>query len=183
MLLGCVLQSAPSYAAESIYQPLLEADCPVVARGENGQTKLCHGPAATPFLVQEDDLRTSITFGGVGPASRPPFQSFASFNAPGEVIEWRAEGRRLVATILRWKLDEGGEGAPGEVLVVSRVGQGGTPGCVVAYVDALSNGDANELARDAADRIAPNIDCSGHVAFFYGIRGPSGGEPTSSTRD
>lgn len=177
------LVAVPAFAAEFVYQPLREADCPVVASYENGSTSLCHGPDGTPFLVSEGDLRMSVTFGGVGPDSRPSFQSFGAFNSLGELIEWRVEGGVAVATILRWHLDPGEGGTPGQVLVVSKVGAGTSPGCVVAYVDALANPDANALAREAADRIVPNADCASHMPSYYGVRGPSAGEPMLSPRE
>jgi hypothetical protein len=169
--------SAPALAAESRYQPLKEADCPVVGSDEVGSIALCHGVDGTPFLITEGDARMSVTFGGVGPGSLPAFQSFGPFNSLGDVVEWRIEGGRSFATILRWHLDAGEGGAPGQVLVVSKVGEGRSPGCVIAYVDALANSDANVLAREAADRIAPNADCTIHVPFYYGVRGPNAGEP------
>ncbi len=177
--IGC----APASAAEPRYQPLKEADCPVVATDEVGATSLCHGVDGTPFLVTEGDARMSVTFGGVGPGSLPAFQSFGTFNSLGDVIEWRVEGGRSYATILRWLLDAGEGGAPGQVHVVSRLGTGQSPGRVVAYVDALANPDANILAREAADRIAPNADCSTHMPFYYGVRGPSAGEPMLPARE
>jgi hypothetical protein len=175
--------SASASAAESAYQPLREADCPVVASDEVGSTSFCHGPDGTPFLVTEGDARMSVTFGGVGPGSRPAFQSFGSFNSLGELIEWRMEKGVAYATILRWHLDPGDGGAPGQVLVVSKVGAGQSPGCVAAYVDALANADANALAQQAADRIAPNIDCAIHMPFYYGVRGQNSGEPMLSPRE
>jgi hypothetical protein len=175
--------ATPAVAAESVYQPLNEADCPRVASDEVGATFFCHGPDGTPFLLTEGDLRMSVTFGGVGPGSRPPFQSFGSFNSLGELVEWRMEQGVPFATILRFLLDPGDGGTQGQVLVVSKVGAGQSPGCVAAYVDALANPDANELARDAADRIASNIDCEIHMPFYYGIRGLNSGEPMLAPRE
>jgi hypothetical protein len=89
------------------------------------------------------------------------------------------EGRTPIATILRWFIDAGDESSPGQVLVVSKVGTD-RPGCVVAYVDALANADANALAREAADRMAPGVDCATHFPSYYGTRGPLAGEPALS---
>ena len=172
------LAAGPAIAAELAYQPLKEADCPRVASDESGATFFCHGLDGTPFLVVEGDLRMSVTFGGVGPGSRPPFQSFGSFNSLGDVIEWRIEQGRAFATILRWHVDPGDGSEPGQVLVVSKVGTGDSPGCVAAYVDALANPNANELAREAADRIARNVDCATHAPSYYGVRGAAAAEPT-----
>jgi len=45
----------------------------------------------------------------------------------------------------------------GQVLVVTQLVEGNT--CHVAYVDALANKDANELARKAADE-SGDFDCA-----------------------
>jgi len=178
-----LLIAAPAVAAESVYQPLKEADCPRVASDEVGATFFCHGRDGTPFLLTEGDLRMSVTFGGVGPGSRVPFQCFGSFNSLGELVEWRVEQGVAVATILRFLLDPGDGGATGQVLVVSKVGAGQSPGCIAAYVDARANPDANALAQEAADRIVPNVDCAIHMPFYYGVRGPNSGEPMLSPRE
>jgi hypothetical protein len=173
----------PSFAAESAYEPLREADCPRVASDEVGATFFCHGVDGTPFLVIEGDARMSVTFGGVGPGSLVPFQSFGGFNSFGEKIEWRMEGDAAVAAILRWFIDAADGGEQSQVLVISKVGEGASPGCVAAYVDALASPDANALAREAADRIAPNVDCAIHIPFYYGVRGANAAEPILSPRE
>ena len=183
LVIAAAVVAGPVSAAESVYQPLREADCPRVASDEVGATFFCHGPDGTPFLVAEGDARMSVTFGGVGAGSRVAFQSFGSFNSLGEKIEWRMEDGVPVATILRWLLEAGESGGEGQVLVVSKAGEGNSPGCIAAYVDALANPDANELAREAAERIAPNVDCEIHIPFYYGIRGPNSGEPMLSPRE
>jgi hypothetical protein len=170
-------------AAESLYQPLREADCPRVAEDQMGGTFFCHGPDGTPFLLQEGDLRMSVTFGGVGPKSMVAWQSFGGFNSLGEKIEWRTEGGVSYATILRWMIESGDGGPKSQVLVVSKVGEDDSPGCVAAYVDAVANSNANDLAREAADRIAPNVDCAIHVPFYYGVRGRTAAEPMLSPRE
>ena len=45
----------------------------------------------------------------------------------------------------------------GQVLVVSQIAEGNS--CHIAYIDALANKKANELAREAADK-AGSFDCS-----------------------
>ena len=46
----------------------------------------------------------------------------------------------------------------GQVLVVTKVAPDAT--CHIAYVDALANKNANELARQAADETAMEFDCA-----------------------
>jgi hypothetical protein len=189
MRIGLVLAIAiagwggPAFSAESTYQPLREADCPQVASDEVGGSFLCHGPDGTPFMITEGDARMSVTFGGVGPASRVPFQSFGGFNSLGEKIEWRMENGVPAATILRWLIDSAEGGPQGQVLVVSKVGEDNSPGCVAVYVDALANSNANDLAREAAERIVPNVDCEIHIPLYYGLRGKDAPEPMLSPRE
>jgi hypothetical protein len=113
----------------------------------------------------------SVTFGGVGPASRVPFQSFGGFNSLGEKIEWRMENGVPAATILRWLIDSAEGGPQGQVLVVSKVGEDNSPGCVAVYVDALANSNANDL------------DCEIHIPLYYGLRGKDAPEPMLSPRE
>ena len=50
-------------------------------------------------------------------------------------------------------------------------------GCVTAYVDALENKDANELARKLADEQAPNFPCGKQKPVFHGKVGSKISEP------
>ena len=62
---------------------------------------------------------------------------------------------RLFYVILR----NSGDGKKGEILVVTKVND--KEGCHVAYIDALANKNANVIARNASDNIAPLFRC-GH---------------------
>ena len=90
------------------------------------------------------------------------FQTLPPFNHLGEKLEWRlsnALGRWFpIATIVRYHTahPETGEDF-GQVLVVSQIAEGNS--CHIAYVDALANENANELARQAADK-AGDFDCA-----------------------
>jgi hypothetical protein len=168
---------AAASAAEPLYQRVSEAACRTISTDELGAMQLCRGPDGTPFIIADYDLRISVVFGGVDEGSEPRFESFGNFNNIGETIEWRMEAGRAVAAILRWHLDAAEGGPGGQVLVVSKVGAGASPGCVAAYVDALANPDANTLARDAAERIVANVECGTHVPLYYGTRGPRAGDP------
>ncbi|MNU05546.1 hypothetical protein D3C72_2503900 [compost metagenome] len=50
--------------------------------------------------------------------------------------------------------------------------------CVVGYVDALSNANANELARTVADNEARDFACGVQEAMWEGKRGEKTSEPT-----
>ena len=49
--------------------------------------------------------------------------------------------------------------------------------CVVGYVDALANRNANQLARDVADTEAADFICTKDQAVFHGRRGRLSGNP------
>ncbi len=57
------------------------------------------------------------------------------------------------------------------MLVVLRLPPG--PVCKVAYVDRAANGDANALARQAADEIARNFKCDSDTVQTLGKLGPA----------
>ncbi|MNT74727.1 hypothetical protein D3C72_2135700 [compost metagenome] len=62
-----------------------------------------------------------------------------------------------VATIVRYHTADPETGEDkGQVLVVTQLVEGNS--CHIAYVDARANANANELAREAADK-AGNFDC------------------------
>jgi len=89
-------------------------------------------------------------------------QTLPPFNHLGPKIEWRlgkASGElKPFATILRYYVQREEGQADGQILVVTKIEPGTT--CHVAYVDALANPDANEMARSAADGVAAGFDCA-----------------------
>ncbi|NRG17917.1 hypothetical protein HPQ64_09475 [Rhizobiales bacterium] len=147
----------------------------------------CPGYGSYVVHFAEGDLRQSVTFGhaGVGPR-RDYWQSFVEWNSVNDTIEWRLEDGRPFATILRWFIEnvDPNTGTPedsqgGEILVVSRVAQREPEeACVVGYVDARANGQANEIARRVADEIARNFDCERDEPRYHGERGPYSGNPS-----
>ena len=62
----------------------------------------------------------------------------------------------------------------GEVLVVTRLGQGGVLGgvCHVGYVDGRQNSNADDLAREIADRHARSFRCGKDKPIVLGETGP-----------
>lgn len=94
---------------------------------------------------------------------RPLGQTIPPFNNLGLKLEWRAPqraGAEPFATIVRYtyqRMSEDGSYSNGQVLVVSRFRSGDS--CHVAYVDALANANANEMAREVADKYATEGNC------------------------
>ena len=134
-----------------------------------GASWACPGYKGFPLKVMEGDLRYSLAY-GFGDNNQNGQQTLAPFNELGPRLEWRlsnASGRWLpVATIVRYHIadPQTGENA-GQVLVVSQIAEGNS--CHIAYVDALANENANELARQAADK-AGSFSCAKDMVEILG---------------
>jgi hypothetical protein len=147
-----------------------ERDCVVVASADEDEGDwadlVCAGYKGYPVLVYYSDLRESLFYGFPPESGRAPdFMSFSGFNRVGPTIEWRIEPRGTsnvpFATIHRWFVDD--PEFPGdvtEVLVVRKVAQpDDRSGCVVGFVVASGNANANEAARRIADTQAREFAC------------------------
>lgn len=169
---------------QSDYTKVEDQECTLVAEYEAGATSVCEGFAGIWYEINDGDARVSVTF-GIDPDMRPEqrrFESFQNFNNINDVIEWRHRGDgRPFATILRWFIaissDGGVTSKTGQVLVVSTVGPLPGGGCVVGYVDALVNKDANGMARKIADTLAEQFECGADKAVYHGKTGRLSGPP------
>lgn len=161
-------------SAYSDLHPNLEG-CQTILADDDGGIWQCPGFEAYPVYFKEGHLRTSAFFGPIVQVLIDSgFETFGPFNGPGSKIEWRLNSAgRPFAAILRYHVSdpEGAETA-GQVLVVSRVAQPEDGlSCVVGYVDARANRNANELARQVADEDAADFACGYNEAVWYGERG------------
>lgn len=102
----------------------------------------------------------------------PPMRGlFGGFN---EVVEWRLRDGAAFATIHRYihynppeMLEvSGGLEEPNTLIVTSLDPRGADTACAVAHVDASALRNANLVAREAADRLAPGWDCSQEPVLF-----------------
>ena len=192
VLLAC-LPLGPAFAANtntSVFTPLdLEKGCEFTQSDAMGGTALCGGYQTYPVHFAEGDLRQMVQFGRVD-APFEPWQSFSEFNRVHTVVEWRLQGSVPIAAILRWFIENPDEAAghptkktEGQVLVISTVGTEQQPtSCVIAYVDARANTDANRLAQRVADRLGPHFTCGKDVPSFHGNRGQFSGNPTALSK-
>ncbi len=153
-----------------------------------GGSAVCAGFGEYDVHFAEWDIRQFLAY---GPVDDPEaFASgFGQWNSVHDVIEWRLEGDRPFATIHRWFLDnidpDTGAAVPesrGQVLAIATVADPALPegqrkSCVVGYVDALANSDANVMARKVADEIARDFRCGFDKPAYHGIRGPLSGSP------
>lgn len=176
MVSGIIL--APQARAEnsSAYTKLdLEADCVTLSTYEAGGSWACAGYKGYPVVLSEGDLRTSVFYGHLGHWFKSDdgqaFTSFGTFNSAGDTIEWRLDEDGLpFAAIQRFHLDDMGDGTRGSVLAVSKVGQPGeAQSCVVAWIDAVKNPDANDRARETADAEVTDFDCDRDEPQWVGM--------------
>jgi hypothetical protein len=163
--LAIILATAPAAAQQidSSYTDVDLDECTVVSSDDFGSTWACPGYKGIPVMIAEGDLRFFVSYGLRATEERAAEQTLPPFNHLGEKIEWRLSnadgGWKPFATILRYfvQREDGGE-EDGQILVVTKVEPGAT--CHVAYIDALANQNANELAREAADDMASDFDCA-----------------------
>lgn len=174
-------------ANSSVYTDLDLKQCETISQDPDGGVLKCGGYEDYPVYFKEGDLRQSMLY---GPAAEDmlseAFESFGAFNHVNTKIEWRLDASgKPVAAIHRWfidNVDETGATTPktaGQVLVISHVASDPADGvsCVVGYVDALANKDANEIARKVADEEALDFACGYQEPFWHRERSEKAGEP------
>ena len=160
---------APAHAAfNSAYTDLDLDQCLVLEADDFGASWSCPGYKGYPLMVSEGDLRFSLAY-GFG-ADIADGQTLPPFNRLGETLEWRLSndlGRWMpVATIVRYHTADPETGEDkGQVLVVTQLAEGNS--CHIAYIDALANENANELAREVADA-SGDFDCASDEVEIVG---------------
>lgn len=181
----CGTQPASAQTAEivSTYTSTAQKDCrsvrsPQAGGGEDGFLHICPGVGNLIVYNAEGDLREVVSVGRTRkeaaetPAARAFFGPFSSTTT---TIEWRhPKNGAPFAIIQRWHLadndDAGPDGRPRtkQMLVVTRLPPG--PVCHVAYIDVKANPNANEVARQAADK-ARNFACGKDKVRVEGVSG------------
>ncbi len=164
----------------------IDKDCVFHKSSDMGGAAICSGFGEYVVHFAEGDLRQMVEFGFVGDQDRG-WVSFGEWNQIGKTIEWRLNDGRPFATILRWFIENidnrtgtSNKRVKGQVLVISKVGQPNEfEACVVGYVDARANSDANTIARNVTDTVGPQFRCGFDLPRFYGKRGRYSGQPTA----
>ena len=172
-LAGLSMMIAPALAQSGFTSAYTDFDldaCLVLEADDFGAQWACPGYKGFPMLVREGDLRFSVAFGFNPDANVVGFQTLPPFNYIRGKVEWRlsnAAGRWMpIATIMRYFTDGAEENSDdGQVLVVTQIADGNS--CHIAYVDALANENANELARQATDA-AGDFDCASDEVEIIG---------------
>src|SRR5262245_19575321 len=162
--------SAQTAEIISSYTSTAKKDCKVVPPSKDdpdpGFEHICRGVGNLIVYNLEGDLREAVSVGRsrAAAAKEPAAKAFfGPFSSTTNTIEWRqAKGGAPFAIIQRWHLadndDPGADNRPRtkQMLVVTRLPPG--PVCHVAYVDVQANPNANEIARQAADK-ARDFSC------------------------
>lgn len=181
LLMVAGLACADAQSVGSAYTSTAPKDCRQIGKPselDGSTTRACPGKDGLTVLIAEDDLRETVSVGRNrrAAAEEPAAKTwFAPFNSSETTIEWRATGAKPFAIIQRWHIadnsDPDKQGRPGTkaMLVVTRLPPG--PVCHVAYVDAVANPTANELARKAADDFARGFTCGKDEVKIIGARG------------
>jgi hypothetical protein len=182
VLTSCIaLNGASAQSMGSTYTSTAPKDCRQVGKPselDGSTTRVCPGKNGLMVLIAEDDLREIVSVGrNRKAAAEEPAANiwFEPFNSSETTIEWRSVGTKPFAMIQRWHIadssDPDKQGRPNTkaMLVVTRLPPG--PVCHVAYVDAIANPSANELARKAADDFARGFACGKDEVKIVGTRG------------
>ena len=156
-----------------IEETVLDLDlCTVVQSDDFGSTWACNGHKGIPVMIAERDEHFMVSFGLTSTTEPAAKQSLPPRNQLGGKIEWRISnatgGYKPFAAIVPYltelptaeddKADPAEPEAQGRILVVTRIEMGKT--CQIAWIDAVANPDAAELARKTADEKAPDFDCA-----------------------
>lgn len=155
----CCAAPLPAYvpAAESVYTDITPARCKTIETHEEsaGSVQRCPGVAGYGLLVEEDDLRQSVTVVSPGGKKHPLHYWRVvtnAFSSLGDRAEWRVERRRgkvrPFALIVRINANENPE-APEQktsYLAVAKI--------TAAEVCVTDKVKTNEEARAAADASA-----------------------------
>lgn len=159
-----------------------------------GGSAICNGYIykgySWPVYFAEGDIRQFVSFGSVSDLNGLA-GGFAEWNAVNTTIEWRLDNRKPFATILRWFIDNvnpdtgnADKKYRGNVLVITTVAQkNNMQSCVIGYVDARANKNANVIARKIADKYGDNFICGIDDARFFGKRGKYSGSPNELAAD
>ena len=183
VLMSCIALNGASAQSmgSSSYTSTAPKDCRQVGKPselDGSATRICPGKDGLMVLIAEDDLREIVSVGRnrKAAAEEPAAKVwFAPFNSSETTVEWRSAGTKPFAMIQRWHIadssDPDKKGRPNTkaMLVVTRLPPG--PVCHVAYVDAIANPTANELARKAADDFARGFACGKDEVKIIGTRG------------
>jgi hypothetical protein len=146
--------------------------CKVVAPGDEfiyEGTWACEGYGGLGIFIAGEDARNYAAFGRDGAKHCAFRKTFAPFNTALSPIEWRIRDGKAFSAIERWSVVNDENGNSVTWLVVTALREDDS--CHAHYVSG-SYPDANEVARRAADELAPGFDCESGIPAFDSNVGP-----------
>ena len=162
--------AAPAQGIDSAYTRIDETCTQRQLPDEPVFETACRGYGEWNVYIVASEHGASAAYGRdereVSAFMNPPMRGlFGGFN---DVIEWRLRDGQPFATIHRYvhynppeTLEvTGGLEEPNTLIVTALDPDAARPACAVAYVDASALSGANQIARDAADRLVPGWDCA-----------------------
>jgi hypothetical protein len=168
-----VLLSLPAGAAELVsdYSKHSINNCTMLESDEFGQVAACPGLKGYPVMIIEGDMKLFVSYGFNAAFEKAAKQTLPTIsNRIDHTMEWLLPADDFtappIAAILRWRTQVAQAAPEGEVLVVTQLVLGAT--CQIAWIDALANENANELARQAAEDLAGDFDCDNTMPKIYG---------------
>lgn len=172
-LVGVLLLASPAGAAELVseFSEHYINNCTMLDSQESGEVAACPGLRGYPVMILEGDMKLFVSFGFNAEFERAAKQTLpTASNRIDPTMEWLLPADDFtappIATILRWRTQVEQAAPEGEVLVVTQVVPGAT--CQIAWIDALANKNANELAHQAAEDLAGGFDCETTMPRTYG---------------
>jgi len=138
----------------------------------------CEGVAGWRWFSEVSEHGETSRFSdGNDPETRGQYGGYlGNFGQFHTVIEWRVANGEPYATIHRYisATFETGDAVRQETLIVTALRPGGSPtSCHVGYIDATAVSGANEVAREMADRIAPDHDCGSGTVLAVDAGSPT----------
>ncbi|MER2535266.1 MAG: hypothetical protein ABTQ31_08885 [Rhizobiaceae bacterium] len=153
----CALPATAAELSSQYTRNNVDRDCKTLARSPADEgfwvDIRCPGVAGYTYMIRDSDGRQSVTYGSSERSSMP---TFGAFNYGHPTVEWRMgklKGKTVpVAAIQRFSLADGDGKWTTQILVVSKVVQRGSSGCILGYVSANEGASANERARALSNR-------------------------------
>jgi hypothetical protein len=150
--LGCVIlfswTTVPTRSADSVYTDT-QRNCRTIEQSEAVRIWRCKGPGGYSSLFSDEGNVIAVEYGPTGEEKNlGGLQWPGADPAIGPKVEWRVEGKKPYAAILRITIRE--EEVSKQYLLVAKVAERGS--CRIGLIAARQVG-ANARARHTADKL------------------------------
>lgn len=172
-----VTGAVAAYAQSPASQITMALDwqrCTVIEEDEASNTvvRRCDKSGGPDIYVAEVMRHFFVGYGPEGQKQKAFNQSLLPFNSVNDTVVLRARhGEAPYAAILRYFTENETHTVRGQILVITKLQ--GSEACHMAYVDAEANSNADTLAEQTADVMAPAFDCNRDEPKIVGESGKS----------